>query len=711
MRELPVPIDSRDSARKSPAAYRLGMAMLLTGFVGLSIGLIFCSLSYDGGLTKEELGGDSGWFNGDALYPAHLIEDVVIEGNTLRGWLLPPAPFLVPDFPCAMIARLVTPQPALGMFLTGALLFSLVALSAVYAARITSRETAMIPLFMTIATMLVAGGIAWGGSGTRLRFLFLPAYHTGTFALAILLTALGIKLAVDDGQKRRVCLGLFIAIGFVAGFSDLMTIAYVSAPLIVAVCVGWTLKIVPLRRAAIVSGSILASPLLGFICCTRLLPVHSVSECGKISIETISKCGSLFFGGFFSELIGLRPLVVLSVLWILCCWVAAFVWIRSDRKGESHGNGDEISHVVLRRKILLALCLSFAGPAVIGSLVVGGNYMLLNDGYVHIFRYLQPLIYAPLFFWPILIPDSVFAKIRRLCPPRIGIGIGVAAAGGLAGLVFCVGIGPHPLHSYVPTYIQTLDQIAQERGLSQGVGFYWTARDVNMFSQTGLRVIPILPDARHMHWMNSRQWVSGPFDEGALRPRPEFVLLSPTGIAARDVIVKQFGEPAEEIPLDPDSPARVVLIYNRPEDVALHNLFVNPRLVWPAGFYPPESQGHNHAKKWRWCAQRGEMVLHNPTQEPMTVQVEFECATALPESAVLTLESPLIQEVLSLNHLGTRFSKTLMLPPGDHAVSFSTDAKALHNPADPRELVFQVRDFRIEKLSGEKTPRVASKRE
>jgi hypothetical protein len=164
-------------AQSSEKSKALSFTALLLGIFLLCMGLVFCSLGHDPHLAE--------WFNGDALYPGHFVQDVFVDGNPMSGWLFPPAPFVFPDFFCAMFGRLLTNQAALGMFFAGAMLFGLVVLSAMYAAAITSRNPKATIVLMAIAAAVMAMGIAWGGSGTRLRFLFMPAYHTGTYALAI----------------------------------------------------------------------------------------------------------------------------------------------------------------------------------------------------------------------------------------------------------------------------------------------------------------------------------------------------------------------------------------------------------------------------------------------------------------------------------------------------------------------------------------------
>jgi hypothetical protein len=672
----------------------------LAGMFLLSMGLVYCSLTHDLGLTE--------WFNGDALYLGHLVQDVFVDGNSFDGWMFPPAPFIFPDLFCAMLGRLLTGHAALGMFLTGAIIYSLVVLAAVYAAAICTRERRTTAVLMTIAAVIVAAGIAWGGSRTDLRFLLLPAYHTGTYALAIFLAALGVQIAVDDGSQRPYLIGLFAAVGFCAGFSDLFTIAFVSAPLTVALAAGWIVNVISARRSALVGSLIWVMPMAGVYCCREVMRMMEFGNFSKLSIASISKAAGLIVDGYLTELVRLRPLALLSFLWILGSWMWALAWLYHRARSTSFA---ENLTETARRKFLLVICFSLGGMASFGALMAGGNYTLLYDGYSYIVRYLHPLYYTPLLFWPLLIPDPWLTKIGSVFPPRIAVEFAAAALLMLAAGIGIVGVGPYPLHTYVPDYVQKLEQITAERGIRHGVAYYWTARHVNMFAKGGLKIFPINPQMVYFDWMNNRNWVMGPFDNSSLAPRPEFVVVSPTEAYQKGDILKHFGEPAEDIPLD-EAGTRSVLIYNREQDVALRELFVRPAALWLTGFYPLENDG---AREWRWCEANGALVMHNPTSEVMQVAVAFDCATAFPERSKISMVGPLFSREVSVNHLGTTIEETVAIPPGSHAVMFSTDSNPLIVPTDSRKLYFQVRNFQMslvdssDKIGSGNVTRVATK--
>ncbi len=229
----------------------------------LCIGLVYGSLGYEGHLSVN-------WFNGDALFTTHFVDDVVVRGNSFSGWLFPPAPFAFPDIVLSVVSRGLSDNPAVQMFLTGSLLFLLTSISAYFGVAMATLDRKTAFLLVTLASASIVLMLALRTSGTHLKYLFFPAYHTGTYVFAILLTVTGIRLATTKPSRWYVHVG-FVILGFCSGFSDLLTIAYVSAPLTAALLAGWVLNFVSFRRASIVSALIWLSPLVGVICARSFL--------------------------------------------------------------------------------------------------------------------------------------------------------------------------------------------------------------------------------------------------------------------------------------------------------------------------------------------------------------------------------------------------------------------------------------------------------
>jgi phosphoglycerol transferase len=118
--------------------------------------------------------------------------------------------------------------------------------------------------------------------------------------------------------------------------------------------------------------------------------------------------------------------------------------------------------------------------------------------------------------------------------------------------------------------------------------------------------------------------------------------------------------------------------------------------VWPTGFYELE---RNANENWRWCGAQGQAKLVNRTAQP--TWVDLEMTLAVENGGTLEMTSPFFNERLKLDKAGTKFVKRFNLPPGEHAINFKSDGKRVVAPNETRELVFRVRDFKLEAAEGE----------
>jgi len=118
--------------------------------------------------------------------------------------------------------------------------------------------------------------------------------------------------------------------------------------------------------------------------------------------------------------------------------------------------------------------------------------------------------------------------------------------------------------------------------------------------------------------------------------------------------------------------------------------------TWQPGFYELE---RNAEENWRWCGAQGRATLINRTAQPMPVDLEM--TLAVENGGTLEVSSPFFNEQLKLDKVGTKFVKRLSLPPGEHAVTFKSDGKRVVTPNETRELVFRIRNFRLEQATGE----------
>ncbi len=133
------------------------------------------------------------------------------------------------------------------------------------------------------------------------------------------------------------------------------------------------------------------------------------------------------------------------------------------------------------------------------------------------------------------------------------------------------------------------------------------------------------------------------------------------------------------------------------ESVSLSNYTEFPstetafKLVWGEGCSELERDlNHN----WRWSAPSCVLTIHNYTGGVVSATVEMKIATGYKELSNLRIDSSLFSDNLKVNSEGVEYKRVVRVPPGRHAIRFSSDAPRVKAPSDKRVLVFRFINFK-----------------
>lgn len=120
------------------------------------------------------------------------------------------------------------------------------------------------------------------------------------------------------------------------------------------------------------------------------------------------------------------------------------------------------------------------------------------------------------------------------------------------------------------------------------------------------------------------------------------------------------------------------------------NLFSSCSIVWGKGVYDLEQNpGH------RWSQKDSVMTVVNSNLSPILVQLSGSFSAGHTEVSSVTIKSKLFADVIKVNNQGVRWERTIVLPPGNTQIEFSTDAKQVDDPGDNRQLFFSMSGFTI----------------
>lgn len=116
-------------------------------------------------------------------------------------------------------------------------------------------------------------------------------------------------------------------------------------------------------------------------------------------------------------------------------------------------------------------------------------------------------------------------------------------------------------------------------------------------------------------------------------------------------------------------------------------------LSWQDGFSTIEGTLGNN---WRWCSEKGQLRIMNASSKENHIKIKMMFATGYQEKSTLTINSDLFNDKLSINNNGTEYARELIVPPGNHIISFKSDAKRVYAPDDPRNLIFRIINFKMD---------------
>jgi phosphoglycerol transferase len=121
-----------------------------------------------------------------------------------------------------------------------------------------------------------------------------------------------------------------------------------------------------------------------------------------------------------------------------------------------------------------------------------------------------------------------------------------------------------------------------------------------------------------------------------------------------------------------------------------HRAAVGHPVSWELrdGFYPWEHP--DLAARFRWCSGRGEVAVHNPLPFPRKMTLDLAVDTLGKGSWHVRLDSPFYTTLLPLDARGLIVSAEVVVPPGDHTLTLTSDRPQIPSGQDPRCLVFRM---------------------
>ncbi|MCY1020578.1 hypothetical protein [Pyxidicoccus sp. MSG2] len=508
--------------------------------LGVALAHVFFRFS-DGTLDPMEL------FNSDELYLPALYRDLFELGGRWAGWRLTPAPYFFPDMPLYFALQALSGSLVYATLLYAAVQVALLVLSTQFLVR-TAAPPGAAALGQVVAVCVVAGLLVAYGTGTFrvMQTSVLSAIHFSTVPMALAGLALALRTFRGDSRLAPWLLGVLC---FLASASDSLFAVVFTVPAgLCLVLLAVARRPVPWRRLGAILGILGGATLLGFRAVRWSTLKRSGSGYTKLRAdaawESLRQLGSLVV-----EQVQRSP--GLTVLWVVMTLAAVAVLVARRRQWTASGSP---------RGGVYAVCLFgvLALGTNVGAVVLTG---LFRDDTC--FRYLPMSLLLPflgLAFAAGLVPRETWQRALG----AVALGVVAVAWGGTFARNPWRTEGPL-VSGYYPRLVACLDENRERHGLAWGVGDYWNAKFVSLFSRTGLWVNQVEGEGRVQPWITNVDWYLARHGE---RPDHTFVITERLDMAG---FKRRFGEPRASFQCE----GVEVFVYGDGFDTALRDAFAD----------------------------------------------------------------------------------------------------------------------------------------
>lgn len=431
------------------------------------------------------------YFNADSLYLPSIYLDLFVEKNGLKGWNFNPAPNFFPD----MFFYFILMFLCANNFILAAFLYSFIQyfvflyiLGRLFKAIAPGQSPAfhavvyLIPTLCLLAVFYLHGIYIFG------YLLLSRAYHTGQFLMALVSFLIVLDLFKKRTLYRALLLFVFVFSGVI---SDKLYITSFVIPVIFA---GFFFLRKDWKTVLLVSGvSALATvvSLWVFNAINRSGYIWFAAPNINFGLENSINSFHTFMKmvGEYIEYFGYHTLTIyLFLISIVClCWLLIRRWRSAD--------------VTLKFSLIFIIGQAFL---LVWAPVLTGSFTGIDTLRYNIYPlYLGGLNLA--IFFALAIPRTQFTK-TAFKYAMILITAGIFAGG----LFRFEPKGLTAFFNYYPEAARKLDNIAEKEGLLRGVGNYWYARYVTLFSKKGVKVHAVFENVTPYFHISNENWFLNP---------------------------------------------------------------------------------------------------------------------------------------------------------------------------------------------------------
>jgi hypothetical protein len=438
------------------------------------------------------------FFGSDQLYLPSIYKDIFIDHNTLKGWHLNPAPNIFPDMIVYFLIMAVTSNFIVASFVYAIIqyLFFIYLIFRLLNA-IDLPEPKLITALSNLLMLLFFMVSFYSNDFNFTFYLVSNAFHMSAFLMALLCTILSIEYLKNKGSNHLIYICIISILSVV---SDKLFIVSYSVPWI------FLTIIIILKSDQQNRRKFLTISLVNIICATLGIIIFNlikntnyiqIGSSRMMEFKFIKESLNILSMQMWNYLTDLNFKTLIIVISII---VFIFLSIISLKK-------------ILNKKILNILELYYLLSIIFTILVfiapvINGNYTGFDTLRYNIYVFYLLIINSGILIYFLI--KKIYSKFIKLLN---GIIIIVLIAGAINTIYQFKYKGLKYYFNYYPKEAEEVDKIADTEKLYCGLGDYWKAKVITMFSKKGVRVYTALGATYPWyHVMNENWFKNGRFN-------------------------------------------------------------------------------------------------------------------------------------------------------------------------------------------------------
>lgn len=436
----------------------------------------------------------STFLNADCLYLPSIYKDLFMDGNSLKGWNLNPAPNFFPDMMLYFILMFVSKHS----FIISSFVFAFIQytvilyiLSRLFMAILPNVSKHWYSLIYLLLSCFLMEYFFLTKEYYYSFYLVSNSFHTGSFVMSLLCLLFTISYYKIPSLKRLSLILITIVLCVV---SDRLFVVLYCVPVFIS---GFFLiKRVALKQVLKLAATIVVGTWTGlklFQLFSEGAYFHIDNPHKLLAFEDIKSSFDLFSDQMLIYMSEFGFKFITIYLFLLSFIAMVFLFFYTRKRSDTFMYFYTIFSIVF-------------SVVVLSAPIINGNYTGYDTLRYNIYPFYLMALNIPLFLAYMIKQSKVLA-----------IGKYVMAAVS----VFFISMGAYSVStqglrnyfSYYPEKVKALDRIAEDQGLLCGVGNYWEAKKITLFSKKGVKVYSVFEDlAMYEHVANENWFLKNKFN-------------------------------------------------------------------------------------------------------------------------------------------------------------------------------------------------------